>query len=190
MASGGAAEGEHAVYAFHAQTLRLAGCSIPPSATSDLRVGGCALPSGPRVVLGAAFRPTIGAAVSRGLVGKAKIALTSRSSLHVEGDVILHELNLDGALTIIAEPGSSIVIKQLRVSNAGSVLRELSEAELAPASSVSEVSKLRGYVYDDVEVHELRALGGSGEVVVQGEPVSSVNDGLEWRVRKGPVAVQ
>ena len=116
-----ASEGEHCVYAFHAQTLRLAGCSLPPPSTAI--VGGVKVDSGPRVVLGARFRPTVHAGIAR-LAGKGKISLTARSALHVDGDVTIHSLDLDGSLRVSCAPGAKIVITSLRVRNGGARLRE------------------------------------------------------------------
>ena len=151
-ASGGAAAGEYAVYAFHRRLLALAGASLPALASE--RVGGIALDdAGARVVLGAAFRPTVGTCLTR-LSGGAAIRLSARSSLWLDGDISVQALTLDGALTVRAAAGATVVIRRLRVVNGGAVRRELDETELA-SDATPEVARLRGYTYEPLEVREL-----------------------------------
>jgi len=185
-ASGGAAEGEHAVYDFNARILRLAGCALPPPATAS--TGGVPVAAGPRVVLGASFRPTVGAAVKR-LAGGGAISLTARSTLLVEGDVTIHSLHLDGALHVKAAVGAKLTIHRLSVRNAGCAFRELSEDEQkAGGKGASEVNRLRGYVYDDVEVAELTASAGEHNIDEGSKPLAaSTEPPLVWRtLRAGP----
>jgi hypothetical protein len=87
-----------------------------------------------------------------------------RSSLLIDGDVTIHSLELDGALKLYAPPGAKLIVRRLVVTNRGSVLRELSEAELAD-DGTPEVSRLRGYVLEDVEVREVSAGAGEERVV-------------------------
>ena len=130
QASGGAAAGEHAIYAFNRRLLELAGCRLPLAAKAI--VGGVTVDAGPRVVLGACFRPTLGVGIAH-LSGGAAISLSARSSLY-----------LDGALTIRAVPGARVTVRQLRVVNDGQALRELTSDELGSAQ-ISEIARLRGY---------------------------------------------
>jgi UDP-sugar pyrophosphorylase len=159
--SGGAAEGEHAVYSAHRRVLQLAGCTLPPP--SKRAVGGITVDDGPRVVLGPAFRPTIGAGVARLPGGKA-IEVSGRSSLLLEGDVTVHALALDGALAIRAAPGARVVVRRLRVVNAGDTFVDLSDAELSDEKT-PEVARLRGYMRVVNEVREL-VFDAPGEYVV------------------------
>ena len=169
-ASGGAAEGEHAVYAFNASILRLAGCELPPP--SSVTAGGVVgVVDGPRVVLGAAFRPTVGAATAR-LVGGKAIKITARSALRIDGDVTIESLDLDGALSLTAEPGAKLTVRGLSVRNAGGARRELTAAELADGGGADEVSALRGYVYEVSEAAEVVAARGE-QVVGGGELVAA-----------------
>ena len=161
---GGAAEGEHAVYAFNASILRLAGCSLPELAEG--KVGGVSVPVGPRVSLSARFRPTVGEALKR-LPGRAKVVLSARSTLWIDGDVTLHALQLDGGLIIRACAGASVIVKSLTVSNAGYSLRELSEAELSGEGGAAEVARLRGYEYVRSEGVREIVFDKPGEYVVE-----------------------
>ena len=187
-ASAGAAEGEHAVYAFNRRIMSLAGCALQESTST---IGGVPnLPDGPRVVLGARFRPTIGVGVSR-LIGKSAIKLSPASSLHIDGDVKVESLDLDGALYVYAPPGVEMVIRNLSVKNKGCVRRELTLEELAVEGGADEVSRLRGYVYEEVEAQELRAVAPYGQVVVDGNATGTPSDEerFEWKMRGGVEAM-
>lgn len=163
QASGGASEGEHAVYAFNANILRHAGCDLPPPAEGT--IGGVAVPVGPRVSLSASFRPTVGLAIAR-LPGKRQIRVTGRSTLMLDGDVTVQALDLDGGLIIRACSGAHVTVRSLRVKNGGWALRELSEAECADGSGLPEVARLRGYEYvRGADVREL-TFDTPGEFVV------------------------
>lgn len=121
---------------------------------------------GPRVVLGPAFRPTLGVAVAR-LLGGEVIRLSARSSLYLDGDISLEgPLELDGALSVRAVgAGVRVVIRRLRVHNEGHTFRELSAAELQSAD-VPEVARLRGYELVAGAVEEL-VFDKPGEWVVE-----------------------
>ena len=141
QASGGAAAGEHAIYTFNRRLLARAGSRLPPDEKAI--VGGVTVGAGPRVVLGAFFRPTLGTGVAR-LGGGAAISLSARSSLYLDGEIAISHLELDGALTIRAVPGARVTVRQLRVVNDGQALRELTSDELGSAQ-ISEIARLRGY---------------------------------------------
>jgi UDP-sugar pyrophosphorylase len=58
--------------------------------------------------------------VKRHLSADAKISVSARSALVLDGDIdIQGTLELDGALEIRALPGSKVVIKNLKVHNKG-----------------------------------------------------------------------
>ena len=143
QASGGAAAGEHAIYTFNRRLLARAGSRLPPDEKAI--VGGVTVGAGPRVVLGAFFRPTLGTGVAR-LGGGAAISLSARSSLYLDGEIAISHLELDGALTIRAVPGARVTVRQLRIVNDGQALRELTSDELDSAQ-ISEIARLRGYEF-------------------------------------------
>ena len=95
QASGGAAAGEYAVFAFNGRLLALAGCDLPPPRPSSL--GGAPLLTCARISLSPAFRPTVGAALRRLPQGAASFSVTERSSLRLDGDITVLGLELDGA---------------------------------------------------------------------------------------------
>ena len=103
------------------------------------------MPTGPRVSLLPAFRPTVSTAVTR-LPGKEKIVVSARSSLLLDGDIVMETLYLDGALAIRAAKGATVVVRRLHVQNAGYVRKELSPEQLASCDT-PEVLRLRGYQY-------------------------------------------
>lgn len=55
----------------------------------------------------------------RMMQGGSAIQVSARSSLVLDGDIILHELDLDGALSIAACPGASVAVRGCTVRNAG-----------------------------------------------------------------------
>jgi hypothetical protein len=48
-----------------------------------------------------------------------KVKISSRSSLVLSGDITVEELDVDGALEVVAHPGTCVHIKRLVVRNAG-----------------------------------------------------------------------
>ena len=72
------------VYSFNAALLRLSGATLPPR-PPPTRVAGVPLVLGPRVVLTPEFRPSVGIGLQR--LRGAKISLTPRSSLILDGEV-------------------------------------------------------------------------------------------------------
>ena len=147
-----ASSAEMMLYSCNTHILRLAGATVPPADIQSLG-GVAALPRTPLVILSPAFKPSIGAALSR-LPGGGAISITARSALVLDGDITVKSLSLDGALRIIATPGARVTITRLRVVNKGWRLRELCEEETA-LNATPEVLRLRGYA---LEVDEERVL--------------------------------
>ncbi|KAJ1615524.1 secreted UDP-N-acetylglucosamine pyrophosphorylase-like protein [Cryptosporidium canis] len=94
------------------------------------------------------------------------IIITSRSYVHIEGDVVISgKLFVDGSLKLIAKNGSRIVIKSLVVNNAGTTRYHISEQDMAHATSNQ---KIRGYGIRHEQVREIVASDGQ-EVIVNDE---------------------
>ena len=149
---GGASSGEFLLYNFNAKLLRLAGAEVAAAVPREL--GGVPCEVGPQLVLGPAFRPTVGEGLARLRGGAIKVS--ARSSLLLEGEIrVVGSLELDGALRVVALPGARVTIKRLKVSNKGCELVELSAAQLAD-DATPETLKIRGYTYEVREVRELR----------------------------------
>lgn len=60
-------------------------------------------------------------------------------------------MDLDGALVIRAAPGAKVVVKSLRVKNAGWQIEEASDAEC----QADEMMRMRGYKVDKKEAKEV-----------------------------------
>jgi UDP-sugar pyrophosphorylase len=105
------------------------------------------------VVLSPTFKPTVSAAIAR-VTGGDAVSLTARSALHLDGDITIRSLSLDGALRVIAAPGAQVFIDGLQVVNDGWRVRELTaEEEAGPPTP--EVERLRGYA---LEVRQERVM--------------------------------
>ena len=90
-----------------------------------------------------------------------KVIISDRSSLLLDGDVVIEKLELDGDLRIIAAPGSKIVIRSLELSNLGTLFEALDLNDAA----VQESSRIRGYVKKELEsvvIHQFEP----GETVI------------------------
>jgi len=48
-----------------------------------------------------------------------QVKVSSKSSLVLDGDVILHSLSLDGALSVRAVPGATVHVRDCSISNGG-----------------------------------------------------------------------
>lgn len=160
---GAASSAEYLVYALHAKLLRLSGGEVGHGNLRTFAGVPCAL--GPQVVLTPAFRPTVGAALSRLQGGTLRVS--ARSSLLLDGEIQISHLELDGALKVRAAPGARVTIRRLRVTNKGYVRRELSASELSDGAT-AEVCRIRGFAYDEVEVREI-TFDEPGEHVVDEE---------------------
>lgn len=147
-----ASAAEHALWSSHAAVLRIAGAALPPPSTATV-AGVPGLPASPMVVLSPTFKPTVSAAIAR-VTGGDAVSLTARSALHLDGDITIRSLSLDGALRVIAAPGAQVFIDGLQVVNDGWRVRELTaEEEAGPPTP--EVERLRGYA---LEVRQERVM--------------------------------
>ena len=108
-----ATSSEMEYYAANAKVLELAGMTVEQGVPQHLNK--VSTPCGPRVVLGPSFMPSTTAAIAKITGGK----ISGRSTLIVDGDVTIENLDLDGTLLIKAAPGGPITIKDLVVRNHG-----------------------------------------------------------------------
>ena len=100
------------------------------------------------------------------LPGGAKVSVSARSTLVLDGAVTVHSLALDGALVVKAGPGVNVAIKECAIRNEGWAWRALAEGEAQP-----EAIAIRGYTAERKEavVHEVTEpgeyeLSGAGEL--------------------------
>ena len=128
-----ASSGEMDLYAVFRQKLVLCGATVETAANQTIQ--GIPLVVGPRVIMSGSFASTLSE-----LKSKIKnVRLSSRSSLIIEGEnVRINGLELDGKLVIKVEPGASLKIEGLKLSNAGDELVESKSGE-------PEEIAIRGY---------------------------------------------
>ena len=74
------------------------------------------------------------------------IEITSKSSLILDGDIIINNLQLDGYLEIIASKNTRIIV-QAGTKQQG-ILNNGSELKLLDASNQNEIDKMRGYIIE------------------------------------------
>ena len=72
----------------------------------------------PAIALTPNFALTVDEAIAK-CPGGAEVTISSASSLVLDGDIRLHSLELDGALSIIAAPGATVHVRGCAVRNAG-----------------------------------------------------------------------
>lgn len=144
--------GETDLFAANCRVLRLLGAEV---AGPEKRVlNGIEVDLYPRVVWSPSWARTL--ADARAKVGTVKISASS--TLLLEGDVRLEDLDLDGALVIRARPGARVVVRGLVVRNTGWALCEVGE-------DADEVRRLKGFDLDRRETEE-RCFEEPGEHLV------------------------
>jgi len=109
------ASGEFDIYRCNRKLLAAAGVEIAVDGKQEV-YSGITVPGGARVVLAPSFGQTR-AAVRQRVTGKVRIS--DRSTLVLEGDVTLKNLDLDGTLVVRARPGASLTIDGAVVVNKG-----------------------------------------------------------------------
>jgi UDP-sugar pyrophosphorylase len=133
--------GEAAVYEANARLLRLAGCNVASDVMPSEFLG-LPLNLGPAIALTPNFALTVDEVIRRCVGGEA-VRISGRSSLVLDGDITLHSLTLDGALSILACDGASVSVRECSVSNAGWPF-----AAVEPGTPPKGVS-IRGYNVGD-----------------------------------------
>lgn len=144
--------GETDLFAANSNILKMLGAEVggPEKRTFN----GIEVDVYPRVVWASSWARTL--AEARQHVGKVKISASS--TLLLEGNVHLEDLELDGALIVRAAPGCRVVLRGLKVQNAGWALCEA-------AAGADEVVRLRGFDLDRRACEE-RCFSEPGEHVV------------------------
>ena len=91
------------------------------------------------------------------------IIITSRSYVHLEGDVVISgKFFVDGSVRIVAKNGSRIIIKNLIVNNSGTTRYHISEQDMGHATSNQ---KIRGYGIRHEQIREI-ILDNGEEVII------------------------
>jgi len=151
--------GEAAVYEANARLMRLAGCEVGTAAPSNFL--GLPLVLGPAIALTPNFALTVDELMTRCLGGGA-VRISPKSSLVLDGDITLHSLSLDGALSIKACRGARVAVRCEEVANAGWAFEPVE-----PGSAPKAVT-IRGYVVGDKSGGLFVEVGEPGDYELSG----------------------
>lgn len=127
-------------------------CSIGCQVHEGIKVkySGIEVVSGPDLVLKPSFA-LCSTELKKKFTNPSAVKITGRSSLVLKGEgLTIESLDLDGALVIECEPGTTGVIRNLTVRNDGWVKVHLGDDE-----SCSEVIKMRGYRMNKIETRTI-----------------------------------
>jgi len=114
-----AASAEHDAYSLNGMLLRMAGATVEEATVGGSKYAGIDLHFPPLVTLLPSFGTCL-TEVKRHIKPGAEVFVSARSALVLEGDVdIQGKLHVDGALEVRAAPGTTIIIKNLKVENKG-----------------------------------------------------------------------
>lgn len=161
-AAGSAWSAESGQYFAQAEMLRTLGVQCAEAPLETYR--GTSACGGPMIVIkpSAAMFPS---ELRRVFPCPAKVTISRDSSLVVEGDVVIEELNLDGALDIAAAPGTKIVVRAYSVVNTGHKRRSTEGwgSLLSPRKQAfKEVDIMRGFVVERGEEEVVSTTGMDG----------------------------
>jgi UDP-sugar pyrophosphorylase len=148
--AGTAATGEADQYAAQRIFLRCIGVKVEDA--PSVVYSGIQVVPGPAIVLKPDFACCPGE-LKRKFPSPEKVNISSRSTLVVRGaGVTIESLELDGCLLVDVEKGESLVLKDVKVINAGWVQKAVKDSE-------DEVIQMRGFFIDrkDARYMEVRA---------------------------------
>jgi len=151
---------ESDVYATGRRLLAMSGCSVRTTGLGFRTFAGLPFEEGARIVLAPRFGLTVAQIRSR-FATPERVQISDRSTLVLNGDISIDQLFLDGALFITASPGARIIIKSLRVVNAGWVFEALEEDDV----DADPVEKMRGFRSRELESLTINA-PVPGDVVI------------------------
>ena len=160
-----ATSSEMDMYAANCKILELGGMKVESGSTMNLNKVETMV--GPRVVLAPSFMPAVYRATDRIKGGK----ISGRSTLVVEGDVTIENLDLDGTLIVKAAKGGPVTIKDLTVRNNGWEVLPLDGVNLPEPVheekgwiervSTLESNIIRGFVMLKNDTSEVASVEGS-----------------------------
>ncbi|CAK9030141.1 UDP-sugar pyrophosphorylase (UDP-galactose/glucose pyrophosphorylase) (UGGPase) [Durusdinium trenchii] len=141
-----ASSGENDIYHNNRLLLSMTGVNVKTTNLDNESFLGLPVPVAAKVVLTPAFGVTVKEIRDR-FPSPDKVSISERSSLVLDGDIVVESLDLDGDLRITAAPGAKVVVKNLTVKNQG--------VEWVPVDfddqSVDEAMRIRGYVKKENE---------------------------------------
>jgi len=142
-----AASGEFAVYEVNRFYLKEAGVKFEDDEKQDY--SGIRVQYNSRVVLFPAFGITLKEVKDR---VRGNVSVSSRSTLILDGDIDIYNLELDGALLVKACTGAKVTIKNLSVKNDGWFFKKIDVKD----ERVQEKYLIRGFIPDRRDVLELK----------------------------------
>mmetsp|Transcript_106753 Transcript_106753/g.284009 ORF Transcript_106753/g.284009 Transcript_106753/m.284009 type:complete len:597 (-) Transcript_106753:71-1861(-) len=141
-----ATTGEADLFTANCRALRLAGCDV--EAPRKALFNGIEVDLEARVVWSPQWAKGF-QDVRDHLAPSASVKISQRSTLVLDGDIVLEGLTLDGALVVIAKPGCRVRITRLSVANEGW------ELEPTVEDDEDEVSRIRGFRVKKLAAREL-----------------------------------
>jgi hypothetical protein len=141
-APGVAASGEADQYGAIRKIMRSIGCNVQDAPLAEF--SGISVVPGPEIVLKPSF-VVCPAEYKAKFPNPSNIKISAKSSLIVEGDVIIESLDLDGALVIKCEEGASGVLRDVVVTNKGW------EKDVNISDTDPEYIRIRGYRMNKTE---------------------------------------
>lgn len=141
-APGVAASGEADQYGAIRKILRSIGCDVQDAPVAEF--SGISVVPGPEIVLKPSF-VVCPSEYKAKFPKPSSIKISAKSSLIVEGDVVIESLDLDGALIIKCEEGASGVLRDVIVKNKGW------EKDVGISDADSEFIRIRGYKMNKIE---------------------------------------
>jgi len=118
--------GETDLFAANCRILRLAGASVDDPCKRTFN--GIDVDLEALVVWSPQWAVSFGDVKAR-LLEPSRVKISQRSALVLDGDIVLEDLTLDGALVIRATPGCTVRVKRLAVHNDGWSLEPVGDAE-------------------------------------------------------------
>eukprot|EP00747_Dinoflagellata_sp_TGD_P131563 gnl/TRDRNA2_/TRDRNA2_174985_c0_seq3.p1 gnl/TRDRNA2_/TRDRNA2_174985_c0~~gnl/TRDRNA2_/TRDRNA2_174985_c0_seq3.p1 ORF type:complete len:207 (-),score=43.24 gnl/TRDRNA2_/TRDRNA2_174985_c0_seq3:28-648(-) len=149
--------GEVDLFAANCRILRMAGATV--EAAQKATFNGIEVDLEARVVWSPRWACSyIG--VRRRLVAGGRLSISQRSTLVLDGDIVIENLDLDGSLVIIAQPGVSVRVANLTVRNEGWQLEPVNDDEQ------DEIARIRGF-----KIHKAAGRREVFEAPVNGDAV-------------------
>lgn len=144
-----ASSGESDMYYINRRLLAEAGVAVEVDGPTETFAGVKTM-LGAKVVLHPSFATTV-AEIKEHFPTPSSVKISAKSTLYVEGDVTFESLELDGTLIIRCPAGSSAIVRDLKVNNAGWHFKALKGEE----AEVAEKYHIRGYTLEKLGQHEV-----------------------------------
>uniref|UniRef100_A0A7S3YN92 UTP-monosaccharide-1-phosphate uridylyltransferase n=1 Tax=Lotharella globosa TaxID=91324 RepID=A0A7S3YN92_9EUKA len=134
--------GEGDLYRANRKKLAAIGVSVDGDGKKE-NILGIPCWQGARVCLSPSFASTMQQLKSR-FPTPDKVKISATSTLVLDGDVTIKNLELDGALIVVAQPGAQVVVDETKVANKGHGWTMVKGDD----KEVDEMFRIRGYTLD------------------------------------------